>query len=262
MRTCLGLAAALWLAAPAGWAVDWKSLKPQGYLSDFAAVVDPAGKAHLAAYAAALEQATGAHLDLVTLPAIEGEPVADVARSIARAWGAAQKNPNDEVLVLLAIGDRRSRIELGAALASVLPPAEDTRVLAEMAPALRAQQYGEALMAAAETVGGDIAHARQVKLTATLPRRIRPTFLNSVPWPVVAGFVLELAFLAYLVAWALPRAAGGHRAFLPAGAFTAAPPLVLASGAQSGGGFGSFDSSDSFGGFGGGDHGRGASSDW
>lgn len=263
MRTCLGLAAVLGLAASAGWAVDWKSLKPQGYLSDFAGVVDPASKAHLDAYAADLERATGAQIAFVTLPTLAGEPVDDVARTIARAWGVGQKNQDNGVLLLLAIRDRRSRLEVGTALQSVLPAAEDRRILTEMRPALRAEHYGEALMAAAETVGSAIAQARHAKLSVALPRRMRPTFLNSVPWPLVAGLALEVGFLAFLVFWALRREGGGGRAFRPASALVAVPPLVLVSGTQSGGGFGSYDSSDSFGGFGDGDcGGRGASSDW
>jgi len=263
MRKCLGLGAALWLAASAGWAVDWKSLKPRGYVSDFAGVVDPASQAHLEAYAADLRRATGAEIALVTIPSLQGEPVADVARTIARAWGVGQKGANNGILLLLAIHDRRSRLEVGYGLESVLPSSLDERVLSQMRPALRAQQYGEAMMAAAEILGGAVARARHIRFAETLPRHMRPTFGNSVPWPVVAGLLGEAGFLGFLVTYALRRAGGGNRAFRPGSAFTTDPSPLLPSGTQSGGGFGSYDSSDSFGGFGGGDFGGGgASSDW
>ncbi len=263
MRKCLGLGAVLWLALPAGWAVDWKSLKPLGYVSDFAGVVDPASKAHLEAYAADLRRATGTQIALVTIPSLQGEPVNDVARTILRAWGVGEKGANNGILLLLAIHERRSRLAIGYGLESVLPRSLDGSVLEQMRPALRARQYGEAMMAAAETLATAVARAKHVRFTGSLPRHLRPTLSNSVPWPAVAGLLLELGFLSLLGTYALRRAGGGRCAFRPAHAFTGNSFPVLPTGTQSGGGFGSFDSCDSFGGFGGGDFGGGgASSDW
>ena len=47
--------------------LDLNSLKPQGYLSDFAGVVDPASRHKIDLYAARLEKATGAQMAIVTL---------------------------------------------------------------------------------------------------------------------------------------------------------------------------------------------------
>ncbi len=248
MRTCLSLGAALWLAASAGWAVDWKSLQRQGYCSDFAGVVDPASRAHLEAYGAELERATGTQMALVTIPSLAGEPLDDVARAISRGWGVGHPGKDDGILLLVAIGDRRTRLEIGAGLNPLLPADLDGRVMREMRPALRAQNYGEALMAAADTVGAAVARARKVRLDASLPRHMRPTIANSIPWPFVLFGIGELVLLGSLL-FLIPRALGQAR------------------GTSSGGGFGSFDSADSFGGFGGGDGSPsgpfgGASSDW
>jgi len=261
--TCWIRLAALGLIASAGWAVDWRSLQPRGYLSDFAGVVDPASKTQLEAYSAELERATGVQIALVTIPSLQGEPIQDVANTIARAWGVGQKGQNDGILLLLAIHDRRSRLEIGYGLEPILPDGLDGSILRQMRPGLRAQNYGEAMMAAAETLGATVSRARKVSLNAQLPRHMRPTVANSLPWPLVAGALLELAFLGFLVIYALRRHGGGRRAFLPGDAMLGNPALVTPSGTQSGGGFGSYDSSDSFGGFGGGDFGGGgASSDW
>jgi len=261
MRICVGLGAALWLAS-AAWAVDWKSLQPQGYVSDFAGVVDAASKAQLETYAAAVERATGAQIALVTIPSLQGEPLEDVALNIARGWGVGRRGHNDGVLLLLAIGDRRSRLTVGTGLESVLASGLDGRVLREMRPALRKQAYGEALMGAAETIGSTVAVARRVHIDAHLSRRMRPGLANF-PWPFVVFAVGELGFLGFLVTYGLRRAGGGRRAFRPANSFSPDLAGMLPSGTQSGGGFGGYDSSDSFGGFGGGDFGGGgASSDW
>ena len=121
MRKYLRVSALLFLFASAALAVDWKALKPQGYVSDFARVIDPASKAQIEAYGAKVEQATGAQIALVTIPSLEGEPIEDVANTIFRAWGVGQKGKNEGILLLLAIGDRRSRIEVGYGLEPILP---------------------------------------------------------------------------------------------------------------------------------------------
>src|SRR5262245_26697336 len=109
MQKSLWLGIALALSAGAGHAVEWKTLRPQGYVSDFAGVVDVASKAQLEAYCLKLENSTKVQLALVTIRSLEREPVEDVARAIFQAWGVGHKDSNDGVLLLLSIADRRSR---------------------------------------------------------------------------------------------------------------------------------------------------------
>jgi uncharacterized protein len=131
------------------------------------------------------------------------------------------------------------------------------RVLREMRPALRQRDYGDALTAAAETVGSTIAQAKQVGLdTEPPPRRYRETSSDSIPWPMIVGGGLFLLF------WLMrggPRGGGGFLTGLLMGSVLSRG----SGGGRGGGGFGGFDSGGGFGGFGGGDSGGGgASSDW
>src|SRR6266481_2071717 len=114
MRRSFWLGVALALCASVGRGVEWNTLRPQGYVSDFAGVIDVASKGQLEAYCAKLEQVTKVQLALVTIASLQGEPVEDVARSIARAWGVGQKGENNGALLLLATGEHRSRLEIGS----------------------------------------------------------------------------------------------------------------------------------------------------
>src|SRR5512132_2328497 len=105
----------------AGEAVDWKALKPQGYVSDFANVIDAGSRSQLEAYGGTVERSTGAQMALVTIPSLQGEPIEDVANALYRAWGVGQKGKNEGILLLLAIGDRRSRVEVGYGLEPIMP---------------------------------------------------------------------------------------------------------------------------------------------
>jgi len=257
MRKWLRLGLLAGLCACAGRAVDWKALQPQGYVSDFAGAIDPASKAQLEAYGGIVEQSTGAQMALVTVASLEGEPIEDVANTIFRAWGVGQKGKNEGILLLLSIGDRRSRLEVGYGLEPILPDGLDGSILREMRPALRQGDYGDAMMAAAETMGSAIAKAKNVDLQARLPRRARPAVSDSFPWPVLIGGVFFLLLL-------LTRGGRGG------GGLGVLPWLILGNmmggsmgGGRGGGGFGGFDSGGGFGGFGGGDSGGGgASSNW
>jgi uncharacterized protein len=143
----------------------------------------------------------------------------------------------------------------------VVPGSLSSDILAEMRPALRQQRYGEALMAAAETIGQTAAKARNVKLEAKLPRKVEHHVSDWLPWPVLIGG-------AALLFWLLTS--GGPRGYSGWGGGGFLPWLILGNimgrsswGGRSSGGFGGYDSGDSFGGFGGGDFGGGgASGDW
>jgi uncharacterized protein len=261
MRKYLRASVLACLLASTGAAFDWTALKPQGYVSDFAHVIDPTSKAQLENYCATVEQATGAQMALVTIPSLQGEPIEDVANTVFRAWGVGQKGKNEGILLLLAIGDRRNRMEVGYGLEPILPDGFVGSVLREMRPALRQERYGEAMMAAAETIGSTIAKSKNVTLTAQLPRHIRPTSGDSIPWPMIIGGIFLLIWLSRL---------GGPRGYGSGGGGGFLPGVILGDmmsrnswGGRGSGGFGGFDSGGGFGGFGGGDSGGGgASSDW
>jgi len=246
-----------WWCASAAGAVDWSQFRQQGYVSDFARVVDPDSRARLEAYCQAVERATGTQIALVVLPSLEGEPVADVAQSLYSGWAVGQRNSGGGVLVLMAVRDRRVHIARGRSLARLLPTGT---VLREMGPALRERDFNEAAVAAAETIGLSVAHARRVPLSAGLTRRLRPGFWDSFPWPMLLGGVLLLLFLFRF--GGVRGDGSGARGLLP-GLIGGRAIARSTWGANGSGGFGGYDSGDGgSGGFGGGDCPGRAASDW
>jgi uncharacterized protein len=234
MMTRFRLGVWLLLAASAGWAVDWTAYKPEGYVSDFAKVIDPQSRSQLEAYCASVEQKTQAQIALVTIPSLEGEPVEEVAYTLARAWGVGHKGQNDGVLLLIAIQDHRTRLEVGSGLQSTLPNSFSSEV---------------------------IAADKHVTIGQPIKRRIHRQIWDWIPWPVLIGGGLLLVWLLFGRG---PRGYGGW------GGGGILPWLLLGNmmgrstwGSRGSGGFGGYDSGDSFGGFGGGDFGGGgASGDW
>ncbi len=243
------LAFAFWMAA-SGWALDLGKLVPQGYVNDYANVIPASQRVALERYCAAVEKATGAQMALVTIPTLEGEPVEDVANSLYRRWGIGKKGKDEGLLLLLVVGDKRSRLEVGYGLEPILPDGSAGTVLREMRPALREGAYGDALIAASHYLGTRIAQSKNVAVDDEVtPQPVqRRKKEGAVPlWLMIVGgiFVLYLLGSGNLgAAWMLGSIFSGRSD-------------------RGGGGFGGGGGSGGFGGFGGGDSGGGgASSDW
>lgn len=249
------------------FALDLASLKPQGYLSDYAYVVDAESRKKIELYCARLQKATGAQVAIVTLQTLEGEPIEDVANDLFRRWGIGKQGEDNGLLFLLAVQDRRSRLEVGRELEPIITDGRSGSVLRDMRPALRESRYGEALWIAATSLGDIIAQSKgvTVDLGPGTPRPTRPQqpAYDGVPWPLLIGGL----FLLLMIMGKGGRRGGGGGGGM-GGLLTG---LLLgnvlggrsAYGGSRGGGFGGYDSGDTFGGFGGGDSGGGgASSNW
>jgi uncharacterized protein len=250
-----------WLVLAAlAMAADFAALKPQGYVSDYAGVVDPAAKAALEQYCALVEAKTGAQIAVLTLPSLEGEPVEEVANDVFRKWGVGKKATNEGVLLLLAIQDRRTRLEVGYGLELILRDGFSGSVLRAMSPFLRASRYGEAVTEAVQTMGTSIAQAKGVTLDGSLSRAARPSS-RSFPFPLIVFGVMMLL-------WVIGAMRGGRGGGSGISGLLTGMLLGNLMGRSSGlgrggGGFGGFDSGGGFGGFGGGDSGGGgASGSW
>jgi uncharacterized protein len=258
----------LWLL-PFANAADWKSLKPQGYVSDFAGVVDPDSRKAIDDYAGRLEKATGVQLAFVVLPSLQGEPIEDVANDIFHAWGVGRKKEDDGAMLLLSVGDRKSRLEVGGGSGGIVPDGMAGMLLDDMRPALRQQNYGAAMLVAAERLGETIAEAKGVRIPAPRAENpVRRSTRDSIPWPLI---FIGIFFLLLLL-----RRGGGGGSYRGGGGGGFWSGLLLGQllnsgrgwqgGGRDGGGFGGYDSGGGgggFGGFGGGDSaGGGASSDW
>ncbi len=258
---------AVLVCAAAALAVDFTALKPQGYVSDFANVVDAASRERLEQYCGALEKSTGVQIALVTIPDLAGEPVDQVANDLFRKWGIGHKGKDDGILLLLAIHDRRSRIEVGYGLEPAITDGMAGDILRSMSPYLRAGRYGDALIEGAGEMGARIAQARNVALETPPPqpqqRRPRQT---PIPLGVLVGGIIVFFVLSGLMSGRRGRAPGGMGGLLPGMILGNLMGRSWDDRGGGGGGFGGFDSSGGgggFGGFGGGDSGGGgASGSW
>jgi uncharacterized protein len=170
---------------------------PRGELSDFAGVVEPAWADSITMLAAEVRQKTGAELAVVTLADLGGETIDPVAVALFAQWGVGRTGQDDGVLVLLAVAERRVRIEVGYGLEGALPDGRSGDIIRRvMAPSLATGRYGEGLLAGARAVAGVIAVERGVTITGSIaPRRLQARRDSKGP-PV--GQILFLLLIVFL----------------------------------------------------------------
>jgi uncharacterized protein len=95
--------------------------QPRDYIVDLAAVMDDGSKAQLSGLLRELELKTTAQALVLTVQSLDGEDIAGFSLRIAEKWRLGQKGKDNGALVVVAVKDRKYRIETGYGLEGVLP---------------------------------------------------------------------------------------------------------------------------------------------
>lgn len=145
---------------------------------------------------AEFERASSTQIVVVTVPTLDGAAIEDVAARTVEKWGLGQKDRNNGVLLLVAVQDRRARIEVGYGLEDRLTDALSRRILEDrLFPSLRQGNYGAGIAA---TCDGIIEATRGAYVAA--PRK-----KQNLSWlPLLLPFVILIVFII------LGLQGGGH----------------------------------------------------
>ena len=217
---------------------------PEGPVNDFAQVISPQYEAQMSQLAQALWDQTGTSVVVATFRDLGGESPQIFANKLYESWGIGTKGEDKGVLILLALKERRVRIETGYGSEEILPDAKAGEILDQyVVPFLRLDRYGEGLLNGMAAVSQVVAKDAGVKLDL---ERYAP----SAKPPAKRGFPLFfLLFILFIIFGLLGRGMG----FFP---FFFFPWIFMGGGGGMGGGFGG-GFSGGFGGFGGGMSGGG-----
>ncbi len=253
------------------WAEKIADIRPEGYVTDLAHVIDPATKARLEALCAEVEYKTGAQVAVVTVDSLDGQSKEDYAADLYKHLGVGSKKENRGVLLLIAPKQRQYRIEVGYGLEPVINDARAGDIGREMVPDLRRGDYSGAVLLGTRRIAQLIAADKGVQLNGMAANE--PTApARQTPWWVP----LLIIGIIFFIIRALVRTARGGGPRSGGGGGSALPWFLLASalggrGGSWGGGFGGSSGGYSgggggfggFGGFGGGlSGGGGAGGSW
>jgi len=219
----LALIALLWSSSSVTvHAEKVEQLSPQGYVNDFAGVLDADSRQKLTALAQELDQKAGAQIAVVTVRTLDGDSVRNFANRLFQKWGVGPKGKDRGVMILLAVGEHQYWTEVGYGLEPILPDGKVGGFGRELVPLLRQNQYGAALLQITSQVAGVILQERGITLSQGTPPQQQnpdqPSFYGIpsgllgllIPLILLLGWPL-LAFLLSLTGWSRYRRGQGYR---------------------------------------------------
>jgi uncharacterized protein len=248
MRRALLLLAGFALALEAR-ALDIPRLAAR--VTDLAGVLTRDQAASLEAKLAELESSDSTQIALLVIPSLEGEALEDYSERVASAWRLGQKGRDNGALLLVAMKERKVRVEVGYGLEERLTDARSRQIIQnEIVPRFRQQAYYDGITAGIDAMARTVRGTYQgspLPARSPSPRHSAGDYLHWLvflffPLLWVAGAVGPIgagilgsgsgALLMYLLAGSrLPGVLSGGAAGLVAG-------LVLGAMARSGPGGG------------------------
>ncbi|NOY54186.1 MAG: TPM domain-containing protein [Deltaproteobacteria bacterium] len=174
--------------------------QPPDYVVDLAHVINDRQEKELDRYLRELEEKTTAQFIVLTVSDLGGDSIEDFSITLAHdRWKLGQKGKDNGLLLVVAVRNRKYRIEVGYGLEGLLP---DSRVgtigRRYLVPAFRRGDYSGGITNAALALAGIIASNAGVTITGMpepprpRPVRRRPTVFGSI------GSIIFFIFMAIL----------------------------------------------------------------
>ena len=167
---------------------------------DFADVIDPSAEQQIDQLSRSLQAASGDVLVVVTVPTIE--PYGDIREYAVKLFenhgrGIGEKGKDNGALILLALKERRVRVEVGYGLEQWITDGYAGETSRDyMAPDFLEGRYGAGLLRGAQRIAGRIAQGRNVTLTGVeIPSDVRPRAGTDIPFSVL--FMIFLAIMLF-----------------------------------------------------------------
>ncbi|MBL7073511.1 MAG: TPM domain-containing protein [Candidatus Omnitrophica bacterium] len=111
---------------------------PTGFVNDYVGILTPQAKTQIENIAREVEIKTHAEIAVAIIKTTAPLGLSDYAVKLFKTWGIGTENMDNGVLVLVAIGDRKVRIEVGYGLEGALTDLKSQRIINELiVPAFR-----------------------------------------------------------------------------------------------------------------------------
>lgn len=226
----------------------------RGRVNDYAGVMKPDQVQFLESQLAQLERDTGHQVAVLTITTLDGEDIEGFSIRVAENWKIGKKGFDDGLILVVAVKDRKLRLEVGYGVEGVLPDAIAKRITADyIVPHFRSQDYGGGIVAGIDAV-------QKILRKEPLPESARKTQNRN---PGLNSFAMLAITLAILGLMAFAAATNRQRSGLWGSRGRRGPTIWGGPGGWGGGGFGGGGSDGGgFSGGGGGFGGGGASDSW
>jgi uncharacterized protein len=138
---------------------------PQGLINDFAGIIPPAYEERMTSLAREVLERADAALTVVTVKDIGGANIDDFTNRLYERWGVGRKGEDRGVMILVALKERRIRIEVGYGLEGIIPDGLAGQIRDQaIVPYLKNDEFGPGLFNGLSALAGIIAKDRGIEL--------------------------------------------------------------------------------------------------
>lgn len=117
-----------------------------GHVVDTAGVLPDAPHQALESKLASFEQSKGSQVVVLTVPTTQPEDIASYANRVGNTWKIGRKEVGDGVLLIVAVNDRKVRIEVAKTLEGAIPDLAAKRIIEQaITPQFRQGNYAAGL---------------------------------------------------------------------------------------------------------------------
>ncbi|NQT95784.1 MAG: TPM domain-containing protein [Candidatus Omnitrophica bacterium] len=136
-----------------------------GYVNDFAGALSPQAEGAITSIAGQVEQKTGAQIAVVTVATTEPLTIEQYTVELFEKWGIGQKDKDNGILILMAVTDKKVRIETGYGLEGAIPDAIASQIVYQiMIPEFKKGNHEKGLILGAIAVADLVAKEYNVEL--------------------------------------------------------------------------------------------------
>src|SRR5262245_43430461 len=179
MKTGISLSLAVLLTALIGFAAQAQTGYPKAkdlYVNDFAKLLTANDRGAIRTALVKLRDDTGVHAVVATIQTVHGYGTGDqtfesFATNLFNKWGIGDRQRNDGVLILVAVKDRKVRIELGSGYGSGYNAQMQGVIDQQMLPHFKEKNYSLGILEGTDSV------------VQILSGRAAPTALPLAPTP-------------------------------------------------------------------------------
>ena len=196
------------LTCALAFAQDYAPIPPlSSRVTDAAGILGAAGKQSLEAKLTAFEQTTGGQLAVLIVKTAEPETIDQYGIRVGEAWKIGKKGKDTGAILIVAMKEKKLRIEVGYGWEGALPDVAAKRIISDtITPFFKQAQYAQGIEAGIDKIQLAVAKENQAAATTVNDKGQWEQSHNASPTdstieslagmaPVLLGVVAVLSFI-------------------------------------------------------------------
>jgi len=134
------------------------NLKPEGYVSDYANILSYDEKSEIFNLSKVIDEKSTVQIAVITIESLGLYTIEEFSYKILEKWGIGQKDKNNGILIVIALKEKKVRIEVGYGLEYLIPDSKAALIIQNYGiPYFKESSYGKGLYNMTYQLGSIIA---------------------------------------------------------------------------------------------------------